>query len=471
MGPGLLVALGCAAVSAPPSMRTATRIGAPRASPRLASTVQTKNSAPVEGGAYDTSGFDSVVMKTYSRVPIAIDRGEGCVLWDTSGKRYLDFAAGIATACLGHAHPALVDAVTEQMRRVHHTSNLYYIPKQGDLAQMLTDRSPTDKVFFCNSGAEANEAAIKLARKHARTKHEITEPVIISAQSSFHGRTLATIAATGQFKYQEPFLPMPAGFVHTPYNDVAALRETVERIEKSGPFGLGKQKRLAAILLEPLQGEGGIKPGDPAFFAEARRLCDERGALLMYDEVQTGIGRTGTFWGHERIGVRPDVITCAKALGGGVPIGAMLCTEAANVFAPGDHASTYGGNFLASAAGVAVLRELDRANVLANVRARGEQLRDLLEAISAKPGSHLAQVRGWGLILGAQLGESARCTAAQVCAQAAQGGLLLVPAGPNVVRFVPPLIVTEAEVAQAASIFEQALADASAAAAKAAAPA
>jgi acetylornithine aminotransferase len=255
--------------------------------------------------------------------------------------------------------------------------------------------------------------------------------------------------------------------VHTPYNDIAELRKTVRRIERAAPFGLRRKKRLAGILLEPLQGEGGITPGDKAFFAEARKICDESGALLMFDEVQTGVGRTGKFWGFEHLGVEPDVISCAKALGGGVPIGAMLCKEAANVFAPGDHASTYGGNFLASAAGLAVLKEMDKSNVIANVDARGEQLRAGLRAIAGQPGSKVTQVRGWGLIVGAQLGADVGFTAPQVCAAAAERGLLLVPAGPMVIRFVPPLIVSEAEVEEALGLFQTAIADCAAVAAAA----
>ncbi|KAJ1630417.1 acetylornithine and succinylornithine aminotransferase [Pavlovales sp. CCMP2436] len=453
--------VACAAIAYPGRF---TRAAAPsRAAVSLTSTVSKPAETTAPPFTEIQNSFDAVVMKTYSRVQIAIERGEGCYLWDTSGKRYLDCGSGIATACLGHAHPALIEAITAQLKKVHHTSNLYYIPPQGELARMLTDRSPTDKVFFCNSGAEANEAAIKLARKHARGRG-ITEPFIISATSSFHGRTLATVAATGQFKYQEPFLPMPTGFVHTPYNDVEGLRNMVRQIERAAPFGLGRKKRLAAILLEPLQGEGGIRPGDKAFFEEARKICDEHGALLMFDEVQTGIGRTGKFWGHEHIGVTPDVITCAKALGGGVPIGAMLCTEAANVFAPGDHASTYGGNFLATAAGVTVLKEIERCDLLKNVEQRGEQLRAGLNALVAQSAGKLVEVRGWGLLVGVEIADSAGVTAAQVTAAAAVRGCLLVPAGPKVVRFVPPLVISESEIAEAITIFKASFEDAVAAA-------
>lgn len=395
---------------------------------------------------FGKAAFDEVVMNTYARQPIAMERGKGCHLWDTDGNRYLDFAAGIATASLGHAHPALVAAVSDQMSRVTHVSNLYYIPEQGDLARELLDRTPgMDKAFFCNSGAEANEAAIKLARKHARTTRGVERPVVLSAENSFHGRTLATIAATGQAKYQEPFRPMPEGFEHTPYNDVDALRASVARFPDS----------LAAILLEPLQGEGGITPGKREFFEEARRLCDECGALLIFDEVQTGIGRTGRFWAHEHLGVTPDVITCAKALGGGVPIGAMMCAAHANVFSPGDHATTFGGNFLACAAGLAVLSTLQEEKLVANAEARGAQLEERLAAIDGP----IADVRGWGLIRGVQIAANAGVTAADVCSIAAAKGLLLVPAGPSVVRFVPPLVVTSDEVDQAADVFAECLSE------------
>lgn len=248
--------------------------------------------------------------------------------------------------------------------------------------------------------------------------------------------------------------------MHTPYNDVDALRKTIQRLERAPPFGLRRRKRLAAILLEPLQGEGGITPGDKAFFQAAREICDEKGALLMFDEVQTGVGRTGTFWAHEQLGVTPDVLSCAKALGGGVPIGAMMCSDEADVFAPGDHATTYGGNFLACAAGLAVVQEMERSRILDNVKARGEQLQSKLRAIVGESNGVLTEVRGMGLIVGVQLGDAAGVSAAEVCGAASRLGLLLVPAGPMVVRFVPPLVVSEAEVDEAVDIFQAALASA-----------
>jgi len=400
------------------------------------------------------AAFDDVVMKTYGRFSLVVSHGKGSNLWDTDGKKYLDFAAGISTCCLGHADERLVSAVDEQMKKVNHVSNLYYIPNQGELAKRLVDSSCADRAFFCNSGAEANEAAIKLARKHAYTKLGASHPVIITALSSFHGRTLATITATGQPKYQEGFGPLVPGFEYVEYNDVDGLRKLVKRIN-GNPFKRGR--KLAAILLEPLQGEGGIKPATSEFYKAARELCDESGALLMADEVQTGMGRTGEMWGYMNHGVEVDVFTTAKALGGGVPIGAMCCKESAAVFSPGDHASTYGGNPLACAAGNAVMRAFEEDGLLDNVRARGTQLRKGLEALAST--GVVKEVRGWGLILGMELTEECGFMAADVVGKLTAAGMLTVPAGPRVVRFVPPLVVTEAEVDEALKLVGETLAD------------
>jgi acetylornithine aminotransferase len=392
------------------------------------------------------------VMNTYGRYPMTISHGQGCKLYDVEGKDYLDFASGIATCCLGHSHPALKEAVTAQMDKVHHCSNLYFIPEQGMLAKWLVANSCADKAFFCNSGAEANEAAVKLARRYAVTvlKHEF--PVIITAVNSFHGRTLTMVTATGQPKYQKDFGPLTPGFEYVEYNNLAALQAKVAEIQATPGHG------LAAILMEPLQGEGGIRPGDLAFFRGVRELCDTTGALMMCDEVQTGMGRTGTLWGYENLGgVEPDVFTSAKALGGGVPIGAMLCKEKFNVFGPGDHASTYGGNPLACAAGLAVAKTFEQENVLANVQARGEQLRGLARELQRRHPAIISDVRGWGLIVGVEIAEGCPAGAPDVAKALLGAGVLVVPAGPKVVRFVPPLIVTEAEVAAAFVKFEEAL--------------
>ncbi len=401
----------------------------------------------------------------------------------TDGKTYLDCVSGIATCALGHNNKELTTAIEEQMKRVHHVSNLYFIPEQAALAEWLCANSGADKAFFCNSGAESNEAAIKLARRHASNRG-ITKPVIVSAHQSFHGRTLAALSATQQPKYHKGFGydgEMVQGFEACTYNDIASLEEAVKKATSDG-------KGLAAIMLEPLQGEGGIIPGDAAFFAKARELCDEAGALLMIDEVQAGMGRTGTLWGHEQLGVVPDVFTSAKALGGGVPIGewivhftlstmekdispkfyslfdlrlfssgAMMARgEAATTFGPGDHASTYGGNPLACAAGLAVAKYICDNDILTNVQERGEQLKEGLEAMAAKYPTILGSVRGWGLLRGVEC-IADDITAGELVGAAMEEGLLLVPAGANVVRFVPPLIISEEELATALDRLEAAV--------------
>lgn len=406
--------------------------------------------------------FDTRVQKTYGRYPITFVSGSGSTLQDDTGKEYLDFVSGIATCALGHNNPSLTEAVSSQMTKLHHVSNLYYTPGQGKLAQWLCENSCADKAFFCNSGAESNEAAIKLARRHASNR-DITDPVIITAEQSFHGRTLATVTATAQPKYHKGFTyggEMVRGFKYTPYNDCDALRKLVDEIQitPEEDAKVGRKRGLAAIMLEPLQGEGGIVPGNVEYFELARKLCDETGALLMFDEVQVGMGRSGTLWGHDQLGVKPDVFTSAKALGGGVPIGAMMARgEAANVFGPGDHASTYGGNPLACAAGLAVAEYLSEHDVLANVRARGEQLAAGLADIAGRYPTVLGEARGWGLLRGVPIREDAGCTAAELVGDAMAEGLLLVAAGPSVVRFVPPLVVTESEVAEALARFEKAI--------------
>jgi acetylornithine aminotransferase len=341
--------------------------------------------------------------------------------------------------------------VTQQIQKLHHVSNLYYIPEQGQLAAWLVQNSCADRVFFCNSGAEANEAAIKLARKYARTVLDIEEPAIITAQSSFHGRTLATITATGQPKYQKNFNPLVPGFTYVRYNDIDAIKQAIADLD-------AEKRTCAAILLEPLQGEGGVRPGDMEYFQAVRQICDEKGILLILDEVQSGMGRTGKFWGYEHLGIEPDVFTSAKGLGGGIPIGAMLCKESCNVLQPGDHASTFGGNPFACAAALCVAQVLAGEGFLAQVSARGEQLRAGLQAIADKYPQLIAEIRGWGLINGMELTADTEMKALDVVKAAMEEGLLLVPAGPKVVRFVPPLIVSEAEVNQAVQTVEKALA-------------
>jgi acetylornithine aminotransferase len=365
--------------------------------------------------------------------------------------------AGIATCALGHANPALTDAITKQMASVHHVSNLYLIPAQAALAQWLVDNSIADKVFFCNSGAEANEAAIKLARRHASNRG-ITKPIIITAENSFHGRTLGSLSATGQPKYHKGFGydgEMVKGFKYVTYNDVESLKQAVQEVQANQKDGQG----LAAILMEALQGEGGIIPGDPKFFTEIRKICDETGALMMCDEVQVGMGRSGKLWGYENLpGITPDVFTSAKALGGGVPIGAMMARgPAADVFGPGDHASTYGGNPLACAAGLAVAQYFYDHDILKNVNERGQQLTQGLEAIQKQYPAILGTVRGWGLLKGIEVIHET-IKPGQIVQAAMDEGLLLVGAGANVVRFVPPLIITAEEMDAVLSKFQSAVA-------------
>jgi acetylornithine aminotransferase len=390
-------------------------------------------------------------MSTYARFPITLDRGQGCRVWDANGREYLDFVAGIATCTLGHAHPVMVEAVTQQIQKLHHVSNLYYNQSQGELAKWLVDHSCADRAFFCNSGAEANEAAIKLARKYAHTVLGIHSPIIITAHASFHGRTLATITATGQPKYQKNFDPLMPGFYYVPYNDIMALEEAVTLLDSN-------ERQVAAIMLEALQGEGGVRPGEQAYFQRIREICDAKGILLIADEVQVGMGRTGHYWGYENLGIEPDIFTLAKGLGGGIPIGAMLCKSFCDVFQPGDHASTFGGNPFACTVALAICHTLEQENLLSNVQERGEQLRAGLQAIAAKYPTLITEVRGWGLINGLVLNPDIELTSSAVVGAAIEAGVLLVPAGPKVIRFVPPLIVSAAEIDQALQAVDQALA-------------
>jgi acetylornithine/N-succinyldiaminopimelate aminotransferase len=269
-----------------------------------------KSASSGQGHPYNPEDFDAYVMRTYGRFPLALERGQGCRVWDTEGREYLDFVAGIATCTLGHAHPALIEAVTQQIQTLHHVSNLYYIPVQGELAKWLTNHSCADKVFFCNSGAEANEGAIKLARKYAHDKRGIENPIILTANASFHGRTLATITATGQPKYQKGFSPLVPGFAYVPYNDIATLEATIAELDQNQP-------QVAAIMLEPLQGEGGVRPGDLDYFRRVREICNEKGILLILDEVQVGMGRSGQFWGGIAVqGLVFDIKIAFKGNGG-----------------------------------------------------------------------------------------------------------------------------------------------------------
>jgi acetylornithine/N-succinyldiaminopimelate aminotransferase len=401
---------------------------------------------------FDREEFDTYVMNTYGRFPIAIEKGEGCRLWDTEGREYLDFVAGIATCTLGHAHKALIETVSQQIQKLHHVSNLFYIQEQGELAKWIVEHSCGDRVFFCNSGAEANEAAIKLVRKYAHTVLDFLEqPVILTAKASFHGRTLATITATGQPKYQKDFDPLVPGFAYVPYNDIKALENAITDMDEGN-------RRVAAIMLEPLQGEGGVRPGELEYFARVRKICDENNILLVFDEVQVGVGRTGKLWGYENLGVEPDIFTSAKGLAGGIPIGAMICKKFCDVFEPGSHASTFGGNPFVCAAALTVLQTIEKDKILQNVQARGEQLRSNLSTMVDKFPKLFTEVRGWGLINGMEINADISLTSMDIVNAAIEEGLLMAPAGPKVLRFVPPLIVSEPECDRAMQLLENAIA-------------
>ena len=394
-------------------------------------------------------------MGTYARFPISLTRGRGVWVWDSKGKRYLDCVAGIAVCTLGHSDGRMKRALGRQLGKLQHVSNLYPIPEQEELAELIRARSCLDRVFFCNSGAEANEAAIKLARKHANLRGigggrgEDQGPLILTAQASFHGRTLAAVTATGQPKYHQGFEPMVQGFRYFPYNDTAAFEALLAECEKDGP-------RVAAVMLEPLQGEGGVNPGDPAFFRHVRELCDQHNILLIFDEVQVGVGRSGRLWGYQKLGVEPDAFTLAKGLGGGFPIGALCVKTAADHLRPGEHASTFGGNPLACRAGLTVAEELVRRNLPAHAEAMGQLLLEQLSGLVARHPNLAEGCRGWGLLQGLVL--RAGGPAAIDVVKAAMGqGLLLVPAGTNVVRFVPPLTIQPRHIREAVKRLEKAL--------------
>ena len=393
-------------------------------------------------------------MNTYGRFPLELVRGRGVWVWDQNGKRYLDCVAGIAVCTLGHSSGVMRRQLGRQLGKLQHVSNLYRIPEQEQLADWIRANSCTDTVFFCNSGAEANEAAIKLARKHGRIARGIgsnsaESPIILTAQASFHGRTLAAVTATGQPKYHQGFEPMVQGFQYFPYNDIAAFEALLSSCEAAGP-------RVAAVMLEPLQGEGGVHPGNPAFFQRVRELCSQKNILLIFDEVQVGVGRSGCLWGYQKLGVEPDAITLAKGLGGGFPIGALAVTSAVDHFQPGEHASTFGGNPLACRAALTVAEEISRRQLPAHVEAMGVLLQKLLsELVSRHPGQ-LEGVRGWGLLQGLVLRPEAPAAIELVKAAMAQG-LLVVPAGPQVVRFVPPLVIQPRHLRKAVALLERAL--------------
>jgi acetylornithine aminotransferase len=369
-------------------------------------------------------------MNTYARQPVAFVRGEGAYLWDEAGKRYLDAVAGVAVNGLGHAHPKLVKAIADQAATLIHTSNLYRVPRQEELADRLCDLAGMDRAFFCNSGCEANEAAIKLARLYGHGKG-IEVPTIIVMEKAFHGRTMATLTATGSRKIQAGFEPLLSGFARVPFNDLDAIRHVAEH-----------NKSVVAVLVEVVQGEGGVNLMAPDYLAELRAICDAHGWLLMLDEVQTGIGRTGTWFGFQHSGVMPDVIALAKGLGSGMPIGACLARgAAAEVFTPGSHGSTFGGNPLACAAALATLDAIEDDKLLDNARMRGEAIRSGLRAALA--GVHgVVDIRGEGMMIGLELDRPC----GELVAVARDAGVLINVTADTVIRLVPPLIYGAAEV-------------------------
>ncbi len=374
------------------------------------------------------------LLHNYARAPITIVRGEGCELLDSNGVRYLDMIAGIAVCALGHAHPAITEAIATQAATLVQASNLFHHEPAGTLANELANRSGLERVFFCNSGAEANEAAIKLARKLAYRKGETHRRTILGCEGSFHGRTMGALAATANEHYHEGFEPLPLGFAHVPFNDIAALDVAFD-------------DTIAAFLIEPIQGESGVKPADIAYLEAARRLCDEHGALLIFDEIQCGMGRLGSLFAFAALGVRPDLVTMAKALSNGVPIGAVLIdAAAASGLQPGDHGTTFGGSPIPCAAALAHLRVRDEMDLDAHVLAVGDRLRAGLEAIADAYPMMFGKPRGRGLMLGLPVCTT-HATKAFVDDARDLEHLLLNGAGDNTLRFVPPLIITDDQIA------------------------
>jgi succinylornithine aminotransferase len=388
--------------------------------------------------------FDDVLVPTYAPAAMVPVRASGLDLWDQSGKHYLDFTAGIAVTSLGHAHPVLVDALTKQINTLWHLGNGYTNEPVLRLALALTESTFADRAFFCNSGAEANEAALKLARKYAHAKFGPHKSRIVSCLSSFHGRTLFTVSVGGQPKYTEGFEPLPQEINHIPYNDVQAARAAIT-------------DDVAAVIVEPIQGEGGVIPADPAFLHALRERCDETGALLIFDEVQSGVGRTGALYAYMECGVTPDILTSAKALGNGYPIGSMLTTTAiAESFSVGSHGTTYGGNPLAATVALNVVATINNPAFLARVKQASAQIFANLTKLAADYPQLFGQVRGRGLLIGLPVAE-AFAGRAKDFTKAAEGlGLMLLIAGPDVIRLAPALIVSDAQIAEADRIMRAA---------------
>ena len=378
---------------------------------------------------------DQYLMQTGRRLPVTLVRGEGCLVYDEEGKEYLDMVAGIAVNVLGHAHPDVARALTGQARTLIHTSNLYFTRPQVELARRLVELSFPSRVFLCNSGAEANEAAIKIARKWGAKNREGAFE-IITAEGSFHGRTLATVTAGGQHKYSDPFKPLPDGFVHVPFNDLDAIKAATT-------------ERTVAVMLEPVMGEIGIIPAAKGYLEGVRKWCDEKNLLLILDEVQTGIARTGKWFAYQHHGITPDVMTLAKGLGGGVPIGACLASPRADVLEPGDHGSTFGGNPLACTVALSVLAVIERDGLVGHAAEMGELLNGVLQGLGAK------EVRGLGLMQAAEFAEPHAKAFQQSCLEA---GLIINAVDENSLSLVPPLIITAAEIDRAQATMHTVLA-------------
>lgn len=391
------------------------------------------------------STFDQVMVPNYAPQAVIPVRGEGSRLWDQEGREYIDFAGGIAVNALGHCHPCLVEVLKQQADQLWHLSNVYTNEPALRLATLLTEKTFADKVFFCNSGAEANEAAFKLARKYGFDNFGPHKNEIISFTQSFHGRTLFTVSVGGQPKYREGFEPVPGGITQVPFNDLEALKAVMS-------------DNTCAVVMEPIQGEGGIIPADPVFARGVRELCDQHNALLVFDEIQTGVGRTGDLYAYMGLGVTPDVLTSAKALGGGFPIGAMLTTaKAAASLGIGTHGSTYGGNPLACAVSEAVVEIIDTPEVLEGVQLRHSLFVTELKKINTKYGV-FADIRGQGLLLGAELTGTLQGQGPKVLAAAREEGLMLLVAGPKVLRMTPSLIITQADILEGMQRLDRALA-------------
>jgi acetylornithine/N-succinyldiaminopimelate aminotransferase len=372
-------------------------------------------------------------MRTFKRVPIIIERGKGVYVWDDKGNKYLDMVAGWAVNSIGHSHPVMLKALNEQAAKLIQVSNQFYTIPQLELAQLLIEKSCLDRVFFCNSGAEANEGAIKLARRYGKLNLNGAFE-IITTYGSFHGRTLAMVAATGQSKFQEPYIPLPNGFVNVEYNDIESIKKATNN-------------NTCAIMLEPVQGEGGVNVPEVSYLKDIRKWCDEKNILLILDEIQTGIGRLGKMFGYELFGIEPDIMTLAKGMGGGVPIGAILAKEKAAVFTPGEHGSTFGGNPLICATSFAVLKFIIDNNLCEQAKSRGEYLKNKLNALK-KEYDFIKEIKGTGLLVGIVFTSD---ISEKLVLECLEQGLLVNAVKPNIMRFMPPLNIEEKHIDEAVS--------------------